>query len=375
MYYGQSFNGITQATSNDGSALTGTVVFDDAYTGPSTPPVNPLCTLPVIGGACPAAIGTTVGTSVGVNVFTAAYSGDTTHAPSTSIPVTITVLPDTVTATITSSLNPAIQGQPVTFTATFTGNYAAPTGPVTFGEAFPPTTVIALLGTANLVPGPGLSSTATFTTSALPVGTDSIVAGYGPTTDFGTAAANMNQVINPQASPSFSLAVTPTAVTSLVGEPGSLTVTVTALNGFTQTVNLSCSNLPYEASCIFLGPTITGSGSSTLIVSNTAPHTCGTTQPYFVGRSGTGGPLAPFAVPALAGLLALFLPGRRRWLRALVVLAVAAAAVQMTGCGNCTDLGTRPGIYTFQVTATFAGQGPSTPPETQSVPVTITVTI
>jgi hypothetical protein len=80
-------------------------------------------------------------------------------------------------------------------------------------------------------------------------------------------------------------------------------------------------------------------------------------------------------VPALAGLLALFLPGRRRWLRVLAIVAVAAAAAQITGCGNCTDLGTRPGTYTFQVTGTFAGQGPSTPPETQSVPVTLTVTI
>ena len=183
-------------------------------------------------------------------------------------------------------------------------------------------------------------------------------------------------VINPQNSPSFTLAVTPTTVTGLVGEAAFLTVTVTAQNGFTQTVNLTCSNLPSEATCIFLGPTITGGGSSTLVVSNTAPHTCGTTQPYFVGGGGgIGRPLAPFALPALAGLLALFLPGRRRWLRVLIVLAVAAVAVQITGCGTCTDLGTRPGTYTFQVTSTFAGQGPSTPPETQSVPVTLTVTI
>jgi hypothetical protein len=59
----------------------------------------------------------------------------------------------------------------------------------------------------------------------------------------------------------------------------------------------------------------------------------------------------------------------------LIVLAAAAVAVQITGCGNCTDLGTRPGTYTFQVTGTFAGQGPSIPPETQSVPITLTVTL
>jgi hypothetical protein len=375
MSYGQTFNGITGATANDGSALSATSVidFNDAYTGPAAPPPNPLCTLligpPLV--ACPVAVGTTLGTSVGTNVFTSVYLGDPTHAGSTSIPVTITVLPDTVTAQITSSLNPATQGQSVTFTATFTGNFAAPTGTVQFT-----TTNGVALGTVALVPGPGLSSTATFTTSTLPVGTDPITASYAATTDFNAASASLNQVINPQNSPSFTLAVTPTTVTGLVGEAAFLTVTVTAQNGFTQAVNLTCSNLPYEASCIFLGPTITGGGSSTLVVSNTAPHTCGATQPYFVGGGGgIGRPLAPFALPALAGLLALFLPGRRRWLRVLIVLAVAAVAVQITGCGNCTDLGTRPGTYTFQVTGTFAGQGPSTPPETQTVPVTLTVTI
>jgi hypothetical protein len=376
MYYGQSWNGLTQTTANDGSTLTGTVVLNDVYTGPAVPPVNPLCTLAVTGGACPPAVGTTLGTSVGVNVLTSVYSGDATHAPSTSPSVTITVSADTTTATLISSLNPATQGQSVTFTATFTGNFAAPTGTVQFTEAFPPTGTVQLLGTATLAPGPGLSSTATFTTSTLPVGTDPITASYAATTDFNAASATVNQVINPLASPSFTLAVTPTTVTGLVGEAAFLTVMVTAQNGFTQTVNLTCSNLPSEATCIFLGPTITGGGSSTLVVSNTAPHTCGTTQPYFVGGGGgIGRPLAPFALPALAGLLAIFLPGRRRRLRVLIVLAVAAVAVQITGCGTCTDLGTRPGTYTFQVTGTFAGQGPSTPPETQSVPVTLTVKI
>jgi hypothetical protein len=387
MYYGQSFNGVTGATANDGSALSATSVidFNDAYNGAA--PVTE-CQLaigpPLV--PCPPAVGTTVGTGVGTHIFTSVYLGDATHAGSTSIPVTITVSPDTVTAILISSLNPATQGQSVTFTATFTGNFAAPTGTVQFSETFPPTATVLLLGPpVTLVPGTGLSSTATFTTSTLPVGTDPITASYAATTDFNGASATVNQVINPQNAPSFTLAVTPTTVTGLVGEAAFLTVTVTAQNGFTQTVNLTCSNLPSEATCIFLGPTITGGGSSTLVVSNTAPHTCGTTQPYFVGGGGgIGRPLAPFAlpgvpgersllagvVPALAGLLALFLPGRRRWLRVLIVLAVAAVAVQITGCGTCTDLGTRPGTYTFQVTGTSTGTS-----EVQSQPVTLTVTI
>jgi len=43
---------------------------------------------------------------------------------------------------------------------------------------------------------------------------------------------------------------------------------------------------------------------------------------------------------------------------------------QMTGCGTCTDLGTRPATYSFQVTGTSTVTN-----EVQSQSVTITVTI
>ena len=138
-----------------------------------------------------------------------------------------------------------------------------------------------------------------------------------------------------------------------------------------QSVNLACTNLPSEASCIFLNPTIAaGGGSTTLIVETTAPHSCGASTPYFYGAGGRGPLAAPFALPALAGLLLLIVPGKRRWLRALVVVAAVAAATQITGCSTCTDLGTRPGTYSFQVTGTAA-----TSSEVQAQTVTITVAI
>ncbi len=84
------------------------------------------------------------------------------------------------------------------------------------------------------------------------------------------------------------------------------------------------------------------------------------------GRSGE----ATQRLPALAGLIAIFVPGRRRWLRMLVALIAVAGAMQMTGCGNCTDLGTRPATYTIQVTGTAAGSG-----EVQSTSVTVNVVI
>jgi hypothetical protein len=472
MSYGQTFNGSAQTSANDGSALTGTIAFNDLYNGVS----NTLCTLPAgAAGACPPSVGVTQGTSVGVNVFTAVYSGDSSHAPSSSPTVTITVLQDTNSATLTGAPNPSPFGQPVTFTATLTGNYAAPTGTVTFAELFPPTTTAVQLGTGTLVPsGSGNTSTATFTISTLPIGTDTISVSYAATQDFAAAIATTTEVIlplatttttltssvnpsaiglavtftatvtatasggnaapnptgtvtfldgttligtgvlsasgvatlttsalavgshsitasyagtgaiSPSTSPilvqvvtnsSFTLSVTPSTISLGVGDDAGLTVTVTPVAGFNQSVALSCSGLPSESACSFAASTLTpGSYTTVLLLSTTAPHSCGSTQPYFLGGNGSGnGPFsgtAAFGMPALASLAVLFLPGRRRWLRALVAVAVIAGAMQLAACGNCTDLGTRPGTYSFQITGTVSSNS-----ETESEPITVTVTI
>lgn len=364
MVYGQTFNGTAQVTSSDGGPLNGSTQFFDLYNGVSTL----LCTLPTAtGGTCPPSVGT--GAQLGVHVFTAAYTGDSTHTGSTSPTVTITVVQDSNTATsLVGTPNPSPFGQPVTFTAMFTGNAAPPVGLVTFLNG---STVI---GTATLVPNStGFTSTAIFTTSTLPVGTDPITASYAATLDFAAAtSAVFNETITPLLTGSFTLTVTPNPVTNGVGYATALTVTVTAKNGFVQTVNLACGNLPYEAACSFVAPSIAGgSGSTTLFVTSTAPHSCGTTQPYFLASNDGGPGMTPLALPALAGLAVMFIPGKRRWLRALVATIVVAGATQITGCGNCTDLGTRPNTYTFTVTATTTGNVS----ETQSQTITMTITI
>jgi hypothetical protein len=202
----------------------------------------------------------------------------------------------------------------------------------------------------------------------LPVGIDTVTASYAATLDFAAANAAFQETITPQVAPSFTLAVTPNPVTVGVGNGAVLIVTVTPQNGFNQTVNLACTNLPTEAACGFTSSAIAGgSGSTTLVVDAVAPHSCGSTTPYFNSAGG----VPPFALPALAGLLMIFVPGRRRWLRALLAIVVAAGAIQIVGCGNCTDLGTRPATYTIQVTGTAA----SGPAAVQSQPVTLNVTI
>ncbi len=370
MYYGQTWNGTWSVTASDNGPVPGNFQLYDLYNGVSTL----LCNVSNISGqACPPAVGVTQGTSVGINVLTGVYTGDTTHTPSTSLPVTITVLQDTTSsAALTGAPNPSPAGQPVTFTATLAGNDAAPTGTVVFSQVNTATGVATPIGTGTFTPGSGFTGTATFATSALPIGSDSITASYAATTDFAAATfPTIIETITASLAGSFTVTVTPSPVSAGVGEGAVLLVTVTPQNGFSQGVNLTCSNLPNEASCIFVNPAIpVGGGATTLIVETTAPHTCGTTAPYFYGGTGNGPLAAPFALPALAGLMLLIVPGRRRWLRALVAVVVVAAVTQISGCGTCTDLGTRPATYIFQVTGTAASSSTAT---TQTVTMNVTI--
>jgi hypothetical protein len=145
----------------------------------------------------------------------------------------------------------------------------------------------------------------------------------------------------------------------------SVMVKVSPANGFNQAVQLGCTNLPNESACTFESAMIrAGGGLTTLQLSTMAPHDCGSTTSYYAGLQ--------YAGPMAAGLMMLFIPRRRR--RALKGLLIALVAfcglTAMMGCGNCTDLGTRPGTYTINVTGTALGSTSTV--VSQKVTVTVT---
>src|SRR5271157_3532819 len=91
----------------------------------------------------------------------------------------------TTTTTLTSSLNPSTYGEAVTFTAVVT---PAPQD----GEIVTFKRGANVLGTGTLSSG-----SATFTTSALPVGTSTIQAAYGGDLDFAGSTSNaVSQVVD-----------------------------------------------------------------------------------------------------------------------------------------------------------------------------------
>ncbi len=331
----------------------------------------PYCVGLPYGSTCPYAAGGANRLSVGLHSLVVLYNGDSFNAPSASPPLVFTVLPDTTTATLVSSLNPAQAGSPVTFTAALAGNNATPTGSVNFMDG------TTLLGTAAL----SSTGTAAFTTSTLAVGTHPITVVYAGNTDFNpVTSAILNQVINAPPG-SFTLTVTPSPISVGVGRTGVLLVTVTTTSTFAQTVQLSCSSLPPESTCTFVQPLVpVGGGSSNLEITTSAPHDCGDPEhPYFLGANRlppAASRAASVLFPSLLLLTLATLRSRRR-LRGtsltLLLLALACGTLSaLSGCGRCTDLGTRPATYTFTVSA-VAQSGPIT--ETASQPIRITATI
>jgi hypothetical protein len=457
-FYGQDFNVVGAVLFTGVGPPMGDYLFYDNGI--------PICTLPYSQAMC-----TSVNDNfeVGVHSFTVAYSGDATNAASSMSPaVSMTFVPDITATTVATSGTPVYQGQSIAFTATVTGNHAAPVGPVVFSiDGTPAATVALVPSTTND------TSTASFTTTTLSPGTHTITVSYAATLDFlaSVSAPALTQVVlpilplpstvtltcattatpctagfgdtvsftatitlNPPAGntqplpsgpatgtvsffdgatllqtstvnpatgiatfntatlaigthvitaqysgdsfylpgsstaviatihvhyngpPDFTLTISQNPLVVGVGmiPPGSVTVTVVAINGWTNDVALACpSNLPYETTCTLGQTTFSGgNGMTTLTMTSMSPHDCGSSRPYFMGTARLE---MRFGGAALAGLVMLLLPRRRRVLKGLL-LALLCVLPGVTGCaGNCTDLGTLPGTYTIPITATGVG--------------------
>jgi hypothetical protein len=272
------------------------------------------------------------------------------------------------TTTVSSSLNPSIAGQPVIFTATVApaSGTVIPTGSVIFLDGG------SQIGTANL---DGAGKT-TFQTAGLSVGQHLIIAQYVGDDNYsgGSVSAALAQTVNAAPTPDFTFVPDIPSVT--VASPGAssapVTLTITAENGYSGTVNFtpsSCSISPGGSlsSCSFSSTSVTGSGTTQVTVHTTAAATA---VPFSRYR-----PDAPTLWPgicmALVSLvLLLAIPKMRpRWGTAIGIASVVFLATCL-GCGGGSagggggtgggSLGTPTGVvYTVAVTATATGGQPS----------------
>jgi len=186
------------------TAATGTVTFLDGGTAVGTGPVN--------GGT---ASFSTSSLAVGSHSLTASYGGDTNDLPSVSSAVTETVNQIPTTTSLQAIPASSTPGQTVVLTATVSPSAA--TGTVTFLDRG------TSIGTAQLSGG-----TASFSASALSIGSHSLSASYG-------GDANDAQSVSPAVTESVGLLTTTTTLTaapnpSTAGQKVTLTATVSPGN-------------------------------------------------------------------------------------------------------------------------------------------------
>ena len=189
---------------------------------------------------------------VGADSITADYAGDSTYVASNSAALTETVNKATTTTTVASSLNPAVYGATVTFTAKVTAAFGSiPTGTVSFKSGS------TIIGTETL----STSGVVTLATSTLPVGANSITADYnGSTDDSASDSAALTETIDK--------ATTTTTVTSSLnpathGTAVTFTAKVIAGSGSIPTGTVSFKS----GSTIIGGGTLSTSGVATLTTS------------------------------------------------------------------------------------------------------------
>ncbi len=173
---------------------------------------------------------TTTALPVGTDSITAVYGGDSDFAGSTSAAVSQTVGKASSTTALTSSLNPSSFGQSVTFTATVSGQFGGTaTGSVTFSNGSTSLGIVSLSG-----------GSAILTTSALPVGADSITAVYSGDSDFaGSTSAAVSQTVSKATS---TTALTSSLNPSASGASVTLTAAVSGQFGGTATGSVTFSN-------------------------------------------------------------------------------------------------------------------------------------
>jgi hypothetical protein len=252
--------------------------------------------------------------TVGSHTITAVYSGDANVAGSTGT-LMQTVGKASSSTRITSSANPSVFGQSVTFTAVVSGP-GTPTGVVIFSDGS--TTV----GQATLSPGP-IAMIANFTTSSLAVGSHTITASYAGDSNFLGSTGTLTQTagmastttaINSSANPSApGQNVT---FTAMVSGPGTPTGLVTFFDGTTligrgvlNTASEGRGVASFSTSSLAVGRhTITASygGESNFLGSAASltqtvirPPTGG--LPQAAGEAGTSTTLSSSANPSVCG--------------------------------------------------------------------------
>ena len=271
--------------------------------------------------------------------ITAVYSGNAGSAGSTSTVFTETVTPAALTTviTVTASPNPLFDGRSATLTATVVPA-PSPAGIISFYSG------TTLLGTGTL----NSAGVATFTTSSMVFGADSITAVYPGNADF---AGSTSLAVTETVMAAFVVTGPSTPVSVAPGGAATFALTVPPLGGpFDSIVTLSATGLPPGATATFAPPTVTPGtdGAPTVLTIQLATLVAGAPA----GKVPTNHRKLPVVPFSLAFVLFGAVLGRKRIPRKLVLslalIGLAVTASFLAGCGGgfANTPVTPPGNYT-----------------------------
>lgn len=294
---------------------------------------------------------TAVGIAVpgtGTKLVDAVYPGDTSRAGSESNTVPLIGSGVVLTATttgLTVSPNPAVSGETVTLTATVSPVPAgSPAGTASFYSGS------TLLGTADV----NSSGVATFATTSLQTGTNTITAVYSGNAD---SATSTSSGVDVTVNTTFTVTGPPAPFTVNAGDAVDIEINVPPIGGsFDSVVTMSATGLPPGDTATFHPPTVIpgASGAVTVMTVQTAPRTAGLPrhQPQF-----------PFAPISLAAGLCVMANQRKRLGKSVAMLvliaSLAGGTLMLTGC-NGGFAGPSPRSLVITVTGTSGARQVST---------------
>jgi hypothetical protein len=192
--------------------------------------------------------------------------------------------------------------------------------------------------------------------------------------------------------PGFTVTASPSSLSLTAGQFGTVQLTVTSQNGFSEAVNLSCSGLPGASSCNFnpvvLTPPANGSINSAMQITTMATSGRLDGPP---GPSHNGHAVYAVMIPGLLALAGVGAVRRKNFtaLRAVgLLMLLAAGTVGLSSCAQrysylhhspTPNFGTASGTYTVIVSA-FSANGTSITQATSSDPscsgaVCVTLTV
>jgi subtilase family serine protease len=284
------------------------------------------------------------------------------------------------TTTVSASSTQLTIGTAVTISVTVASGSSAVTST--------PTGTVQLLvdgadsGSAVTLAG-GAASFPAYSTTSLAAGAHVFSVQYSGDGKFASSSGSVTVNVSAAATGDFSLSPTTASVTAISGSsaPG-ITFTVGSLNGFAGNVNFTIGSIsplvPLSQSFSINPVTVTANTAGTTVLTLTAAAPA--------SASAVKGRLAAAQVPwrlggagvAVAGLLLLVMPGRRRRWPGLLVLLLSVSVLAAGGCGgNSTTAsstpvsGTPAGTYTLLVGAT--GTNASGASVSHNATVTLTV--